>query len=150
MQYQEEVKKERAERDQEFLQKKALEWQRRKEEAENWQYQQEISKRIAERRKQAAEKRETTEKRKRKQASPKEEKKVKKRKLEDSLVDGAAPVPEKLSTLTVVQLKDRLRDLNLTVGGRKHELICRLNEAARVVPKKAKAVDTSLEALLGI
>jgi hypothetical protein len=35
---------------------------------------------------------------------------------------------EDLSSLTVVELKDRLRELNLTVGGRKNELIERLNE----------------------
>ena len=34
---------------------------------------------------------------------------------------------EDLSILTVVQLKDRLRGLNLAVGGRKQELIDRLN-----------------------
>ena len=34
---------------------------------------------------------------------------------------------EDLSILTVVQLKDRLRELNLKVGGRKQELIDRLN-----------------------
>ena len=87
-----------------------------------------IPKRTAER-KQSAGKRETTEKRKRKQAFPvEEEKKVKKRKPEDSLVDGtAAQVQEDLSILTVVQLKDRLRGLNLAVGGRKQELIDRLN-----------------------
>ena len=35
---------------------------------------------------------------------------------------------EDLSILTVVQLKDRLRGLNLAVGGRKQELIDRLND----------------------
>ena len=34
---------------------------------------------------------------------------------------------EDLSILTVAQLKDRLRELNLKVGGRKQELIDRLN-----------------------
>ena len=34
---------------------------------------------------------------------------------------------EDLSILTVVQLKDRLRGLNLAVGGRKQELVDRLN-----------------------
>jgi len=38
------------------------------------------------------------------------------------------PVPEDLSLLTVVQLKDRLRDLGLRVSGRKQELIDRLND----------------------
>jgi len=35
---------------------------------------------------------------------------------------------EELSKMTVVQLKDKLRELNLTVGGRKNELIERLND----------------------
>ena len=40
---------------------------------------------------------------------------------------------EDLSTLTVVQLKDRLRGLNLAVGGRKQELIDRLKTNAAKV-----------------
>ena len=42
--------------------------------------------------------------------------------------DNAFSTPEDLSLLTVVQLKDRLRNLGLRVGGRKHELISRLND----------------------
>jgi len=42
--------------------------------------------------------------------------------------DSTFPVPEDLSLLTVVQLKDRLRNLGLPVSGRKHELIDRLND----------------------
>jgi len=45
--------------------------------------------------------------------------------LED---DPDASVLEDLSLLTVVQLKDRLRNLGLPVSGRKHELIDRLND----------------------
>ena len=40
---------------------------------------------------------------------------------------AASQQQEDLSILTVVQLKDRLRGLNLAVGGRKQELIDRLN-----------------------
>ena len=42
--------------------------------------------------------------------------------------DSASSIPEDLSLLTVVQLKDRLRNLGLRVSGRKHELISRLND----------------------
>ena len=42
--------------------------------------------------------------------------------------DNTASTPEDLSLLTVVQLKDRLRDLGLPVSGRKQELISRLND----------------------
>jgi len=42
--------------------------------------------------------------------------------------DNASSFPEDLSLLTVVQLKDRLRNLGLRVSGRKHELISRLND----------------------
>ena len=42
--------------------------------------------------------------------------------------DSTFPVPEDLSLLTVVQLKDRLRNLGLPVSGRKQELIDRLND----------------------
>ena len=42
--------------------------------------------------------------------------------------DPDALVPEDLSLLTVVQLKDRLRNLGLRVSGRKQELIDRLND----------------------
>ena len=42
--------------------------------------------------------------------------------------DPDASIPEDLSLLTVVQLKDRLRNLGLRVSGRKHELIDRLND----------------------
>ena len=41
--------------------------------------------------------------------------------------NGGVEQREDLSILTVVQLKDRLRGLNLAVGGRKQELIDRLN-----------------------
>ena len=42
--------------------------------------------------------------------------------------EEAASIPEDLSLLTVVQLKDRLRNLGLPVSGRKQELIDRLND----------------------
>ena len=42
--------------------------------------------------------------------------------------DPDASTPEDLSLLTVVQLKNRLRDLGLPVSGRKQELIDRLND----------------------
>ena len=42
--------------------------------------------------------------------------------------DTTSSVPEDLSLLTVVQLKDRLRNLGLRVSGRKQELIDRLND----------------------
>ena len=41
--------------------------------------------------------------------------------------DNASSISEDLSLLTVVQLKDRLRNLGLRVSGRKQELIDRLN-----------------------
>ena len=44
------------------------------------------------------------------------------------LEEDTASTPEDLSLLTVVQLKDRLRNLGLRVSGRKHELISRLND----------------------
>ena len=46
--------------------------------------------------------------------------------------DDDASVSEDLSLLTVVQLKDRLRHLGLSVSGRKHELIDRLNDYFKV------------------
>jgi len=42
--------------------------------------------------------------------------------------DNAFSTPEDLSLLTVVQLKDKLRNLGLRVSGRKQELIDRLND----------------------
>lgn len=58
----------------------------------------------------------------------------------------AAPdslVAEDLSKLTVPQIKDKLRELNLTVGGRKNELIDRLNDhyESREVSAIQEAVD---------
>jgi len=48
---------------------------------------------------------------------------------EDAADDDAdASIPEDLSLLTVVQLKDRLRDIGLRVSGRKQDLIDRLND----------------------
>ena len=44
------------------------------------------------------------------------------------LEEDTASITEDLSLLTVVQLKDRLRDIGLPVSGRKHELISRLND----------------------
>ena len=46
--------------------------------------------------------------------------------------DTASSIPEDLSLLTVVQLKDRLRNLGLRVSGRKQELIDRLNDHFKV------------------
>ena len=48
--------------------------------------------------------------------------------VEEEDEDNASTIPEDLSLLTVVQLKDRLRDLGLRVSGRKQELIDRLND----------------------
>jgi len=51
--------------------------------------------------------------------------------IEDEVLveeEDTASIPEDLSLLTVVQLKDRLRNLGLPVSGRKHELISRLND----------------------
>eukprot|EP00286_Rhodomonas_abbreviata_P008747 CAMPEP_0181335074 /NCGR_PEP_ID=MMETSP1101-20121128/26628_1 /TAXON_ID=46948 /ORGANISM="Rhodomonas abbreviata, Strain Caron Lab Isolate" /LENGTH=43 /DNA_ID= /DNA_START= /DNA_END= /DNA_ORIENTATION= len=42
------------------------------------------------------------------------------------MTGGGGDVEESLEKLTVVQLKERLRSLGLTVGGRKAELIARL------------------------
>jgi len=47
---------------------------------------------------------------------------------DDEELEDDASVLEDLSLLTVVQLKDRLRNLGLPVSGRKHELIDRLND----------------------
>ena len=46
--------------------------------------------------------------------------------------DNTASIPEELSLLTVVQLKERLRGLGLPVSGRKQELIDRLNDYFKV------------------
>jgi len=57
--------------------------------------------------------------------------KIEDREIKDD--DPDASVPEDLSLLTVVQLKDRLRGLGLPVSGRKQELIDRLNDHFQAV-----------------